>query len=272
MTPVPRVAVSCVVLTLNEEKNVPAVLSSLGPADQVVVVDSGSTDGTVALASEHGAEVLDTEWRGYARQRNWALVHPAVRNSWVFFVDADEQMSADAWAEVSAFLENPSGHRAADFRRSVRLFGKELKHGGFNSARVTRLLHRDYCKYADRPVHEHAIVSGSTHHMTAPLLHYDHKPFSAWLERHNRYSTLEAQARLHPPQSAPRGSAGVKQWIRTHLWQRLPARPVLLFLYVYVIRLGFLDGQAGLRIAALYGFQELSIQVKLEELRKDGRC
>jgi glycosyltransferase involved in cell wall biosynthesis len=267
-----KVPVTCVILTLNEEANIPVVLASLGPAEQVVVVDSGSTDQTVALATALDAEVFENAWPGYASQRNWAIEHAALRHPWVLFIDADEQMSPEGWAEIKAFLSDPGDRQAADFRRSVHLFGRELKHGGFNTARVTRLLHRGHCRFLERPVHEHAIVNGPIHHLTVPIIHDDRKSFAAWLDRHNRYSSLEAEARLHPAANAPAGSARLKHQVRTFLWPRLPARPLLFFLYVYVVRLGFLDGKAGLRIAAFYGFQELSVQVKLDELRKGYRC
>lgn len=263
-----NVPVSCVVLTLNEELNLPAALRSLAQAEQVVIVDSGSVDETIDLAYALGAEVLENPWPGYAKQRNWALLHPMIRHDWILFVDADEQIRPDGWREIETFVADPADHRAADFRRTVRLFDRELKHGGFSSARVTRLLHRDYGHFLERPVHEHAVVKGSVHHMSIPIVHEDRKPFADWVERHNRYSSLEAEARLRPLGRSPSGRAAVKQRVRVHLWPRLPARPLLFFLYVYVFRLGFLDGKAGLRIAALYAFQELAVQVKLEELRK----
>lgn len=266
-----KIPVSSVVLTLNEEINIPIVLASLAPAEQVIVVDSGSTDQTVPLARAGGAEVIENAWRGYAEQRNYVLTHSAIRHDWVLFVDADERITSEGWDEIRAFLADPAGHRAADFKMHLHRFGKRIKHGGF-TARFTRLLHRSHCRFLERPVHEHAIVNGPKHHMTVPFVHADHKPFTAWLDRHNRYSSLEAAARLHPPAQAPSGSAGMKQWIRTHVWPKLPARPLLLFLYIYVVRLGFLDGKAGWRIAAFYAFQELSVLVKLEELREANKC
>lgn len=267
-----KIPVSCVVLTLNEEANLPTVLASLAPADQVVVLDSGSTDGTVLMSRALGAEVLENPWPGYAKQRNWALEHPGIRHDWVLFVDADERMTSEGWAETAAFLVDSFECRAADYRMSVHRFGKQIKHSGLNSARFVRLLHRDHCRFLARPVHEHAIVDGRIHHMTVPMTHDDRKPFSAWLDRHNRYSSLEAEARLQPTAGNPAGSARTKQWIRTHLWPKLPARPLLFFLYIYMVRLGFLDGKAGVRIAAFYAFQELSVEVKLEELKGDDRC
>lgn len=266
----PRVQLSCVVLTLNEESNVRAAITSLAPADQIVVVDCGSTDRTVQISRALGADVLENQWPGYANQRNWALKHPALRHEWVLFVDADERVSSEGWEEIRAFLADPGDASAADFRRSVRLFGRELRHGGFNSARVTRLLVRDRCQFLERPVHEHAVVQGSIRHLRTPILHDDQKPFAAWIDRHNGYSTLEAQARLSPQVVDGIGGARVKGWIRAHLWPHLPARPLLFFLYVYVVRLGFLDGKAGLRIAAFYGFQELAVKIKMEELVARG--
>lgn len=265
-----KIPVSCVVLTLNEEANLPTVLASLAPADQVVVLDSGSTDGTVPMSRALGAEVLENPWPGYAEQRNWALQHASIRQEWVLFVDADERMTPEGWAETAAFVADPAKYRAADYRMSVYRFGKQIKHSGLNSARFTRLLHRDHCRFLERPVHEHAVVEGAIHHMTVPMTHDDRKPFSAWLDRHNRYSSLEAEARLNPAAGGPAGSAGRKQWIRTHLWPKLPARPLLFFLYIYIVRRGFLDGRAGLRVAAFYGFHELSVQVKMEELGADS--
>lgn len=270
MTNRPKVSVSCVILTLNEEDNISAVIDSLRCADQIVVVDSGSSDQTVRLSTALGAQVLENEWPGYAEQRNWALAHPALHHDWVLFVDADERVTSEGWTEIDSFLTNPRDYHAADFRRAVYLFGRQLKHGGFNTARVTRLLHRQHCRFLERPVHEHAIVDGRVHHMSVAIRHHDLKPFSAWLDRHNSYSSLEAAARLQPPEMKPTGPAARKQWLRTHIWQRLPARPLLMFVYIYIGRLGFLDGKAGLRIAASYAFQELSIQVKMEEFQRAG--
>lgn len=268
------VAVTCVVLTLDEEVNLPTVLASLAPAAQVLLVDCGSTDATPLIAADHGAELFTHDWPGFAQQRNWALSLPALEHDWVLFVDADEEVTPEGWEEIAAFLGAPADARAADFRRAVHLFGRRLRHGGFGTARVTRLLDRRHARFLERPVHEHAVVTGRIHHMKVPISHRDRKPFSAWLDRHNRYSTLEAQARLAPVDGASaEGAAALKHLVRTRVWQRLPARPLLFFLYVYVLRLGFLDGRAGLRIASLYGFQELSVQVKMEEMREaDPAC
>lgn len=257
------VAVSCVVLVLNEYQNLPDLLRSVARADQIMIVDSGSSDGSVEIAESMGATVLSNPWPGYAAQRNWALNSPCLQHEWVLFVDADERITNVGWEEIRSFIQNPGKDVAADFRRSVWVFNRELKHGGFNTARVTRLLHRRHCSFTERPVHEHAAVLGTVRHLKVPIIHDDQKPFEAWLDRHNKYSSLEAIARLDPhPTQLSRLS---KEWIRRNLWQHLPARPLLFFAYVYVIRAGFLDGKAGLRIALLYGFQELAIGIKVEE-------
>ena len=132
---------------------------------------------------------------------------------------------------------------------------------------MTRLLKPERARFIERAVHEHAKVDGRTHHFRTALVHDDQKPFEVWLDRHNRYSTLEAEARLRPGEGSPGGSRAVKQWIRQHMWPRVPLKPLAFFLYVYIVRLGFLDGLAGLRIAIMYGVQELAVQVKIEERR-----
>jgi glycosyltransferase involved in cell wall biosynthesis len=266
------VEVTVIVLTRDEERNIGSCLASLTPAAQVVVVDSGSTDATKEVVLEHGVQVIDRAWLGYARQRNWALEQPAVAHEWVLFVDADERVPQEAWVEIAEFLASPTGN-AGSFRRSVIFLGRELRHGGFESARVVRLLRRGRASYADRPVHEHPIVNGKIHRFSSRLLHNDGRAFEAWLARHNQYSSLEAEARLKRSSSDQWSPSGrgvrLKEALRRKIWPNLPFRPLLLFLYVYVIRVGFLDGLAGLRIAALYGFQELCVQIKSEELTRE---
>lgn len=263
------VPVTAIVLTRDEERNLPACLDSLRRASQVVVVDSGSTDGTIELARSRGCTVVERPWPGYAAQRNWAMGHEAVEREWVLFVDADERVPDDAWEELRRFLVAP-GANAGSFRRSVVFLGRQLRHGGFGTARVTRLLRRGKARYAERLVHEHPVVEGGVHRFDTPLLHDDRRPFEVWLARHNEYSTLEARERAGAGAPPPSGrvslGVGVKSAIRRRIWPMLPARPLLYFVYVYVLRRGFLDGRAGLRIASLYGFQELCVQIKAEAL------
>lgn len=266
------VPIAAVVLARDEEANISQCLDSLLPAAQILVVDSGSTDNTRELARAAGAGVVEKPWLGYARQRNWALESGELNHDWVLFVDADERVPPAAWAEIRRFLDEPNAS-AGSFRRCVFFLGQQLRHGGFGTARVTRLLRRG-ARYADRPVHEHPLIEGRVHRFTSPLVHDDQRPFEAWLARHNRYSTLETEARLGagftPSGAVPLG-VRIKDAVRRKLWRRLPAKPLLFFLYVYLVRGGFLDGWTGLRIASLYGFQELCVQIKLEAFEAAGK-
>ena len=195
------VPVTSIVLTLNEELNVEACLRTLQPSEQIIVVDSGSSDQTAAIAAELGAVVLHNDWRGYAQQRNWAMDQAS--SEWVLFVDADERVPPAAWAEIADFVGTARPAAAGDFCRRVFFLGSELRHGGFGTARVTRLLKPKRARFIERAVHEHAEIDGRTHHFRTALVHDDQKPFELWLDRHNRYSTLEAEARLRPADRLP---------------------------------------------------------------------
>ncbi len=199
--PAPRsVPVSVAVLTCDEEPNIRRCLASVAWADQVVVVDSGSTDDTVRIARSLGAEVVEQPWLGYSAQREFALRLPFLRHEWVYFVDADEWVSPQLAAEIAALLRAPS---CAAFAHRLRLVfqGTWIRHcGWYPGSWVVRLVDRRSTKYDGSLVGERACVDGPVHRLRNDIVDEDHKGLAAWLHKHVRYAELEA-ARREPTTS-----------------------------------------------------------------------
>jgi glycosyltransferase involved in cell wall biosynthesis len=262
------VPVSVVVLTLDEEPNIRRCLASVAWADQVVVVDSGSADDTVKLALEAGAEVVEQPWQGFSAQREFALRLPDLRHDWVYFVDADEWVSPQLAAEIAAVLADP---RCAAFTHRVRLvfMGTWIRHcGWYTGSWRAKLIDRRHARWDHNPVNERVCVSGPVRRLDHDLVDEDRKGLAAWLHKHVRYAQLEAGLRARPAplplrirairrreDSRPLARAVVKDLIYPYV----PAKPAALFLYMYVARLGFLDGGAGLRFCLLHAWYEVTV-------------
>jgi glycosyltransferase involved in cell wall biosynthesis len=268
--PPASVPVTVVVLTRNEEVNVARCLSSLAWADQAVVVDSGSTDKTVPIARSLGTEVVEQPWLGFSGQREFALRLPEVRNDWIYFVDADEWVSPQLAAEIQARLDAPD---CAGFSHRLRLvfLNTWIRHcGWYSGSCVVRLVDRRYTKYNGNLVGERACVDGKVVRLANDIVDEDHKGLASWLHKHLRYAELE-QGRRGQPLSMPerlrrfrsRDRSDTKPLARVILkdlvFPVVPARPLALFLYMYVVRLGFLDGRAGLRFCFFHAWYEATI-------------
>jgi glycosyltransferase involved in cell wall biosynthesis len=274
------VPVSVVVLTLNEEPNIRRCLASVAWADQVVVVDAGSADGTVKLALEAGAEVVEQPWLGFSAQRELALRLPTLRHDWVYFVDADEWVSPQLAAEIAACLADP---RCAAFIHRVRVvfMGTWIRHcGWYTGFWVVRLIDRRYARWDRNPVNERVCVSGRVRRLDNDLVDQDRKGLAAWLHKHVRYAQLEAGRRVRPvplplrirairrrEDSRPLARAVAKDLIYPYM----PAKSAALFLYMYVGRLGFLDGVAGLRFCLLHAWYEVAVAALRAEQSAAGQ-
>ncbi|MBV9328350.1 MAG: glycosyltransferase family 2 protein [Chloroflexi bacterium] len=276
------VPVSVLVPTLDEELNLPECLQSVSWADEVFVVDSFSRDGTLEIARAHGARVVQHAFEGYSRQKNWALDNLPLRNEWVLIVDADERVMPDLRCEIERVVGlSPSGAHGFDgyyVNRRVIFLGTWVRHAGWYPSWNLRLFRHRLGRYDDREVHEHVVLDGRAGYLTADLLHADRRGLEAFVARHNRYSTLEATARWKAERNAPdRARLPIswlaspvhrKRFLRERIWPRLPAKPVVLFVYMYVLRQGFLDGRAGLALCVFHAFQEFVVGLKLAELRR----
>ena len=263
------VPVSVVVLTRNEERNIRRCLNSVAWASQVIVVDSGSTDDTMAIAQESGAEVVEQPWLGFSEQREFSLRLPMLRHDWVYFVDADEWISPQLAAEVATKLRAPS---CAAFSQRLRLVFQDtwIRHcGWYSGSWNVQLMDRRYTKYDGSPVGERACVDGPVHRLTSDIVDDDRKGLAAWLHKHVRYAELEAQRRgsVAPLSQRIRGLKtrnDVRPFSRALLkdviFPSIPAKPPALFLYMYLLRLGILDGRAGLRFCFYHAWFEESVQ------------
>lgn len=240
------------ILTLNEEANLPQALESVtGWASAVFVLDSGSTDRTVELAKAQGVKVFTHAFENYASQRNYALKELPIETEWVLFLDADEWLPEDLKEEISTVIGSKQLENGFFVAYKLMWMGKWIRHGYYPTW-LMRLFRRGKAAVGERGVNEHVKVEGETGYLKHPFIHEDRKGISSWIEKHNRYASMEADVLLNregelrgrlfgtPPERT--------QWIRFHVWYRLPplVRPFIYFSYRFVLRGGFLDGRPGL--------------------------
>jgi glycosyltransferase involved in cell wall biosynthesis len=241
---------------------------SLGP---VIVVDCGSADATQAIARAHGATVVEHAWEGHAAQKNWALESLDIRSEWVLFLDADEYLTDETRRAVADAVASGTAD-GYELPREYVFLGRRLRHAWWYPDYQLRLFRRARGRFEDRRVHEHVILDGRVAQLSSPLVHENLKGLGAFVERHNRYSALEADELLSPSFRLRAGSlrgswVERRRALKDRLWYRLPARPLLRFAWMYVVKRGFLDGRRGLLFCALLAGYELMIDAKVYERR-----
>jgi glycosyltransferase involved in cell wall biosynthesis len=280
------VPVSILVPIRNEAANLPRCLESVAWADEVFVVDSESTDGSPEIAARHGATVVQFHFNGtWPKKKNWALETLPFRHEWVFILDADEVLPPEAEEEFRRIVTNPNEPAAGYWiNRRFMFMGKWLKHAYYPNWNLRLFKHRlgRYEKLTgvdtasgDNEVHEHVIVRGDTGLLKCEMDHYAFPSVGVFVEKHNRYSNWEARVALD---RFLRGSGEALQsdtvgWRRRLklISQRLPFRPTLRFLYVYLWQRGFLDGREGYYFAKLHGFYEFLSVAKTFELKRTAQ-
>lgn len=267
-------SVSILILTLNEEINIGACLDTLAWSDDIVVLDSHSTDATVSIAASRGAHVVRRPFDNWSAHQNWAMANIDFRHPWVLYLDADERCPEDLRDEVLARARPNAAESAFRIRRKDFFMGRWLRRAQLYPTWLVRLL-RPSCIRYERLVNPVAAVDGPVGALDGHILHY---PFSHgvshWLARHNRYSDMEAieaeKACESTPESRSLWSADPNERRRAlkDLFFRFPARPFLKFAYYYGWRRGFLDGRAGFTYATLQAMYEYMIVCKSAELRR----
>ena len=230
-------SLSVVVITRNEAANLRACLQSVPFADEIVVVDNGSTDGTAGIARECGARVLETaDWPGFGPQKNRALA--LATGDWVLSLDADERVTPELGAQIRAAMASPDGS-AYEIPRLTRFCGQWIRHCGWTPDHVLRLFRRGQSRFSDDLVHERVVTELGTRcaRLTSPLLH-DSYPTPA-----HYWRKLEAYSQAWARQHHARGR-------RTSM-ARAGAAAVAAFLRSYLLRLGFLDGAMGFAVCTM---------------------
>jgi len=268
--------ISILILTKNEERNLPGVLASVAWSDDVHVFDSCSTDATAAIARAAGAQVTERPFDNWAAHQNWGLKNIPFRHPWVFYLDADERVTPELHAALLAAAEAPGKNVAYRVQRRDFLDGVWLKHVQ-TSPFYMRLFRPEKMRY-ERLVNPVSIPEGPVGQLTGFL---DHFPFSKgvgdWLDRHNKYSAFEAQQivanrQSHEPFSLRAALTEkdfhLRRYHQKELFYRLPARPLAKFLILYGLKRGFLDGSAGLRYSILQSIYEYMIVLKTKELER----
>ena len=246
--PAPRQPLSVTIITLNAATQLEACLRSVRFADEVVVVDSGSTDGTQALAERFGARIIAQDWLGFGPQKQFAV--DAAAHDWVLCLDADERVTPELQASIENALQNPST-AAFRFPRCNRFLGRYLKHGEGYPDWSLRLFDRRQAHWSDDAVHEKVETKSSVGELTGDLLHDSAESLAAYLTKQNRYTTLAAEMALA---AGKRASFG-----------RIAFSPLVRFIKFYFIRQGFRDGLPGLIHIAIGCFNSFMKYSKMLE-------
>ena len=250
---------SVIIVAMNEAHDIADCLQSVqGLASEIIVFDSGSTDGTQDICRAHGARLFETDWPGDGAQKNRAL--DQARGDWVLCLDADERVSPELRAQIARVLRDDTPHAAYSMPRSSSFCGQFMRHGGWWPDRITRLFRRGRARFTEPRTHAALVIDGSTGSLDAPLVHLSVGDLHEVLDKLNVYSTEGARA-MH----AQGRRAGLALALGKGLWA---------FVRTYLLRAGFLDGRLGLVLALANAHGTYYRYLKLWLLQRgiDARC
>lgn len=279
--------ISVIVLTRNEEIHLERCLRSVNElAQEIVVVDCGSTDRTFEIAKNYGVKFVYNAWINYSSQFKFGVAAVSPGCDWIMRLDADEYLTEHLQSSVREFLCNPPPDvHGAYFPRRMAFMGRQIKYGGIFPAYMLRLFRAGKGEIEDRWMDEHIKVKGKTVVLEGELIDDNLNSLSWWTDKHNMYASREAVDMLNLDFGfKPHGSvastsdgsqAGFKRWLKEKIYARLPAgfRALAYFLYRYVVRLGFLDGKEGTMFHLLQGFwYRYLVDSKVYEVKKYMRA
>ena len=277
-----KVPISVIIPTRNEERNIRECLESVSWANEIFVVDSESTDRTVEIAKEYTDDVVIFDWNGkWPRKKNWSLDRLSLSHEWVLFLDADEQVTPELAEEIRQVISNDTEFSGFVIKYDYYFLGKLLKHGGplwkciFFKHKLGRFDKMDAPEVTDYDVevHEHPVIKGKVGKLKNKMIHNDFEDLHHFFHRHNIYSDWEAHLRSYKTKRSKEkeikaslfGSQIERRRFLKKLCFRRPARPVIYFLYSYLIRGGFLDGKPGYIYNVLKASYWFSVDIKLYE-------
>jgi glycosyltransferase involved in cell wall biosynthesis len=246
-----REPVSVVIPTYNVENRIRDCLGSVGWADEILVVDSFSTDRTVEICREYTDRILQHEYVNYSTQNNWAV--PQASHKWVMVVDSDEQVSEQLRDSILEALADPGDCDGFEFKRENFFLGKPIKHGGWDRDFVIRLFDKERGRHRERRVHPGIEVDGRARRLDGPLYHHTYGSFDEYFEKFRRYTAWSAN--------------DLRSETRQATWINLAVRPWMRFLKMYVLRRGFLDGKHGLVLSFLAAFNVFTKYARLWEMK-----
>jgi len=246
--------VTAIIPTYNEEHNIKDAIQSVQWADEIIVVDSFSTDNTVEIAKEMGAKILQREYEHSASQKNWTI--PQASHEWIFLLDADERVENKLKEEIIATLKQDNIKDCAFWIKRRNFFmDSEIKYSGWQGDKVIRLFKRDDCKYENKSVHAEIICNGSVGILKGKLIHYTFKDIFHYLEKWDRYTTMSGMDR------AKRGE-------NPNLYHFL-VKPSFRFFQDYFLKLGILDGLTGFILCTLSSMSVFMRYLKVRQFNQD---
>jgi len=267
--------VSVMVFTLDEEVHLPVCLDSLKWCNDVIVVDSFSTDNTEKISTDNGARFFQNVFEGFGLQRNWALENIDIKNDWVLILDADEKVSAELVDELCGIAsEDHLGVGAWRVKRRFHMWGRWLRYSSLYPTWVVRFIHKDRVMYINRGHAETQKVQGEIRDLKNDLIDENVKGIDDWFDRQNRYSTKDAKYEIIQQESSlcmnelfSLDPLQRRAALKRIAW-RMPFRPLIYFFYSYFWRLGFLDGRDGLVFCLMKAVYQQMVVTKKYDLSK----
>ncbi|MGC1373905.1 MAG: glycosyltransferase family 2 protein [Candidatus Sulfotelmatobacter sp.] len=277
------IPVTVIIPVRNEAQNLPRCLGALRDFSEVYVIDSQSSDETVEIARSHHAKVVQFHYRGaWPKKRQWAMDTLTIANDWILLLDADESPSPALVNDIRCAIQNPAVN-GYYIRLQSWFLGRALRHGDVslwklslfrqNKGRFECRLQGQDASMADMEVHEHVLVDGATAKLRHPLMHRNVASLSRYIRKHDEYSNWECRVLLQAadgnqlPPALFGTQAQRRRWLKRKLFT-IPGSPVLLFLYRYFLRLGFLDGVPGLIYCGFQAVQMFDTKAKIYELKQ----
>jgi glycosyltransferase involved in cell wall biosynthesis len=279
--------ISAVILTYNEENNIECCLSSLnGLSKDIFIVDSFSTDNTLAISGKYTDKIYQHEFINQAKQLNWALDNLPITTEWILRLDADERITPELREEIMRVLPNISSDVSGFYiKRRVYFMGRWIRHGGYYPIWLLRIWRKDKAHCEERLMDEHIkIREGEILFLEHDIIEENKKSLDWWIEKHNNYAAREAIEMLNLRfnffkntgiKSKLSGTQDQrKRWIKENIYMKIPlfVRPILYYMYRYIFRLGVLDGKEGLIFHFLQGFwYRFLVDAKIYEIKRKSK-